>query len=180
MEKNLQTLKRIINESIEEYRTKKKVEEPQEKYDWEGGLEMTMDDLKDKFAEPEEYNDKKAGGKYEINPSNPSFFVNGKEMPAESISQFHNDFAIVKCNGQQGFIDKDGELLGGKFYSRCDDFEDGWGLVINSDGKRNYVNADGNYLLPVWVDRASSFMNGEAMVKNGGSMYKIDPQGNVI
>ena len=179
-------LKSLIRESMEEilnqeYRTKKQAEKPVEpEYEWMKGLELSMDDVNDKFEEEPEYNDKGAGGDYEINSSDPVFYVNGKEMNANSISPFHNDFAIVKCNGQEGFIDKNGELLGGKFYNRCDDFEDGWGLVVDETGKRNYVNADGKYLLPNWVTRASTFMNGEATVIDNGQMYKIDTQGNII
>lgn len=183
MKKNLKFLKRIINESIEEiinqeYRTKKPVEPKEEGPEWMKGIELSMDDIKEKFAGEEEYNDNTAGGKYEINPSNPIFYVNGREMPAQSITPFHNDFATVKCNGQEGFIDKDGELLGSKFYRKCDDFEDGWGLVINDENKRNYVNKDGKYLLPTWVSRASSFMGGQAIVINNGERYTIDTQGN--
>ena len=179
-------IKKIIRESMEEmlnqeYRIKKKPEKPTEpEYEWMKGLELSMDDINDKFEEEPEYNDKKAGGDYEIDPANPVFYVNGKEVTANSITPFHNDFALVKCNGQQGFIDRDGELLGGRLYSRCDDFEDGWGLVVDETGKRNYVNKDGNYLLPNWVTRASTFMNGEAMVMDNGRMYKIDPQGKII
>ena len=180
-------IRRLIRESMEEmlsqeYRTKK-IQEPQpeeEEPEWMKGLELTMDDVKAMFAEEPDYNDNNAGGDYEIDNANPIFYVNGKEMQADSITPFHNDFAIVKCNGQQGYIDKDGELLGGKFYSRCDDFEDGWGLVSDETGKRNYVNKDGEYLLPNWVTRASSFMNGEAMVMDNGQRYKIDTQGNII
>ena len=181
-------VKRLIRESMEEvlnqeYRTKKNpepVEEPEPEPEWMKGLEVTMDDVKAMFDQGPKYDDSKAGGDYEIDNENPVFYVNGKEITADSISPFHNDFAIVKCNGQQGFIDKNGELLGGKFYTRCDDFEDGWGLVVDETGKRNYVNARGEYLLPNWVTRASSFMNGEAMVMDNGNRYKIDTQGNVI
>lgn len=181
-------LEKLIRESMEEvlnqeYRTKKNPEqtkEPEEEPEWLKGLEVTMDDVRAMFDQGPKYDDSKAGGDFEIDNENPVFYVNGKEMSAESISPFHNDFAIVKCNGQQGFIDKDGELLGGKFYSRCDDFEDGWGLVVDETGKRNFVNAQGEYLLPNWVTRASSFMNGEAMVMDNGNRYKIDPRGNII
>jgi hypothetical protein len=179
------TLMQIVQESIEEvlnqeYRVKKAQPEPEEKYDCMDKLDPTVDDIKEKFADEPEYNDKSAGSDYEVNPDNPVFYVNGKEMSAESITPFHNGFAIVKCNGQQGFIDKDGELVGGKFYARCDDFEDGWGLVVNNEGKRNYVNGQGEYLLDHWVGRASTFMNGEAIVLDNGKRYKIDTQGNVL
>lgn len=167
----------------QEYRTKKKPDLPKEepeRYEWEDKLDPTMDDIREKFAREEEFNDQKAGGTFEINNTNPIFYVKGNEMAADSISPFHNDFAVVKCNGQEGFIDKNGELLSGKFFKKCDDFEDGWGLVINNEGKRNYINADAEFLLPYWVSRASTFMNGEAIVVDNGERYKIDTQGNKI
>ena len=177
-------VRRIIRESMEEilsqeYRTKKvKPEELEdETYAWSGELDPKISDLK---KDNDTFDDRSAGGEYKINQANPTFYVNGEEMDADSISNFHNDFAIVKCNGQEGFINKDGELVGGIFFNRCDDFEDGWGLVVNSDGKRNYINGEGEFLLDNWVGRASSFMNGEAMVINNGQRYKIDTQGNII
>lgn len=181
-------LEKLVRESMEEvlnqeYRTKKNPEQTkgsEEEPEWLKGLEVTMDDVRAMFDQGPKYDDSKAGGDFEIDNENPVFYVNGKEMSADSISPFHNDFAVVKCNGQQGFIDKDGELLGGKFYSRCDDFEDGWGLVVDETGKRNYVNAEGEFLLPNWVTRASSFMNGEATVMDNGQRYKIDTEGNII
>ena len=181
--KEREYLKRIISESLEECLVKKgriTEDDRPEEYDWMKGLEMSMDDVKKKFSTEAGYDDRKAGGDYEINNTNPVFYVNGREMTAQSISPFHNDFAIVKCNGQQGFIDKDGELLGGKFFAACDDFEDGWGKVKDETGKFNYINAEGEYLLPTWVSRTSGFMGGEAIVMNNGERYKIDTKGNIL
>ena len=145
--------------------------------DWD---DYSYENIKDMYNDDEEeFDDSQAGGDYQIDPRNPYFIdKSGKEIPADAIGQFHNDFAIVKKDGQVNYINSDGIILSDEWFDACNDFESGFGMV-SKNMKRNFVGSDGQLLLDTWVDRAGDFVGNTAPVIINGQRYTVDRNGNI-
>ena len=145
--------------------------------DWD---DYSYENIKDMYNDDEEeFDDSQAGGDYQIDPRNPYFIdKSGKEVPADAIGQFHNDFAIVKKDGQVNYINSDGVILSDEWFDACNDFESGFGMV-SKNMKRNFVGSDGQLLLDTWVDRAGDFVGNTAPVIINGQRYTVDRNGNI-
>ena len=147
--------------------------------DYNPDWDESMEDIMAKFEEPEEFDDSKAGGNYQIDFSNPYFFTkDGQRVDADAIGNFHNDFAIVKKDGKVNYVDNEGRILSDEWFAACNDFEDGFGMVSNGM-KRNFVGSNGQLLLSTWVDRAGDFIGGRAPIMINGERHEVDRSGNI-
>lgn len=137
------------------------------------------DDIAHRFSDEKEFDDSRAGGDYEIDPSDPYFFTkDGKRVDADIIGNFHNDYAIVKKSGKCNFINVNGVIVSDMWFDACNDFENGYAMV-SKGGKRNFVGGDGSLLLPEWVDRAGDFIGNRAPIIINGERHEVDRNGTI-
>ena len=197
-----ESLKKALMENIEgEYRTKgslnkstlaKNAEKSEEETladsekqqenadDYNPDWDDSIEDIMAKYKKNDDYDDSQAGGEYKIDKYDPYFFdKEGNRCTADAIGNFHNDFAIVKCDEKVNYIDKDGVVLSDDWFDACNDFEDGFGLVMK-DRKKNFICSNGSLLLDTWVDRAGDFVAGEAPVIINGQMYRVNRRGEIM
>lgn len=177
---NKKTLEKNAGKTPEEIiadREAKKAEEQEYNPDWD---DYSMDNIKGLYGDEEpEFDDTKAGGEYQIDHANPTFYdKNGKEQDADAIGDFHNDFAIVKKDGKVNYINSEGTIISDQWFDACNDFEGGFGLVSMAT-KRNFVDGQGQLLLSDWVDRAGDFIGDTAPVIINGQRLTVDKQGNI-
>lgn len=177
---NKKTLEKNAGKSAEEIiadREKKAAEDAEYNPDWD----ESMEDILSKYREDDEYDDSMAGGEYKIDKANPYFYTKtGERVDADAIGNFHNDFAIVKKDGQVNYVDCDGKILSDEWFDACNDFEDGFGMV-SKDRKRNFVDSSGNLLLgDNWADRAGDFIGGSAPIIINGERHNVDRNGRIF
>jgi hypothetical protein len=177
---NKKTLEKNAGKSAEEIiadREKKAAEDAEYNPDWD----ESMEDILSKYKEDDEYDDSMAGGEYKIDKADPYFYTKtGERVDADAIGNFHNDFAIVKKDGQVNYVDCDGKILSDEWFDACNDFEDGFGMV-SKDRKRNFVDSSGNLLLgDNWADRAGDFIGGSAPIIINGERHNVDRSGRIF
>lgn len=139
---------------------------------------------------------------YERNSFNVSYTVNGKEVSrlfdrnGNVLFDSESDFILCNCDFRDGFlpiknpnpvqygcefnyIDKEGHLLSDVWYGKCIQFDNGFGIVMNSKCRWNYIDKNGDILTPdVWYSRCEPFSEGFGRVlKVNGRMTFVDKKG---
>jgi len=90
-----------------------------------------------------------------------------------NCKSFHGGFGIVKfaSNDEETFVDRNGNLLDNKHFSKCYDFKDGVAKVENDKGQFNYIDRYGKELFNKWI---SLKYNGEYV----GGFLKVENTGD--
>ena len=110
------------------------------------------------------------------------------ELPSdyEYASHFINGFAIIRTISgllRYNIIDEYGKPVSDKWFYLCNNFFDGWAVVMTSTEKYNYIDSNGRFMFKNdrWLCR--NFCNGYAIVSdnNNENLWNIiDTSGNEI
>ena len=98
----------------------------------------------------------------------------------DCVFPFYEGRGIVIQNDKYGFIDTEGNLIGG-WYNEASRYVDGIACVRIGD-RFTYIDKNGNPIKKdLWFSEASAFTNGRALVKQISGLYNfIDCKGNLL
>ena len=95
------------------------------------------------------------------------------------ISDFREDFAIVKLNNKYNFINKNCELLTERWFDFCGDFYEGFAAIKIND-KWNFINQNCELLNKEWFDFCGDFYEGFAAININNKWNYINPKGELL
>ena len=95
------------------------------------------------------------------------------------VGDFIEGFTIVRLNGRQNFIDKNGNFLSDQWFDGAYDFREGFARVRLND-KWNFVDRNGNFLSDRWLESVNDFSEGFAAVRLNGKWNFIGGNGRLI
>lgn len=106
--------------------------------------------------------------------------LKGKEIIKPSLDkapEFKDDgYAMVESQGEHGWIDRKGTLLGGRFFDDCRDFSDGM-APVKVDGLWGFIDEKGNPAVEPQFDDVRNFKNGVCAVGISGHWGLISKSG---
>jgi len=110
------------------------------------------------------------------------------ELPPdyEYASRFINGFAIIRTISgllRYNIIDEYGKPVSDEWFYLCNNFFDGWAVVMTSNEKYNYIDTNGRFMFKNGRWMCHNFCSGYAVVSDVNSMYSyniIDTSGNEI
>jgi hypothetical protein len=111
---------------------------------------------------------------------------NGNEtisLPDDIISvwPFYENWALFAAKGEQSYIDKNNNLIGGGiFFADGNRFQENAASVKCDNGKYGYINTSGNFIINCNFDVARVFQNQMAVVKINNELGVINKQGEIL
>lgn len=118
---------------------------------------------------------------YIINARNGSTKLLGKVVDFEDYL-YEYDICTIKVGGglaDYGFLDRQGNLLGGQLFDYAHSFSEGVAAVEGHNGKWGYIDTNGNPVTEMIYDSAYDMKNGYAQVIKNDKWGLIDRTGKV-
>ncbi|TGL52279.1 WG repeat-containing protein [Leptospira kemamanensis] len=96
------------------------------------------------------------------------------------IGDFHDGYAVFRegedRKGPRGFLNKKGDLLGGKYYDMTYNFQNGYGAV-ELNRKYGLIDRTGKIVVPIQYDLITGIHNGWAVFKREEHQGLVNAQG---
>lgn len=110
------------------------------------------------------------------------------ELPSdyEYASRFTNGFAVIRTISgllRYNIIDENGNYVSDEWFYLCNNFFDGWAVVMTSTERYNYIDTNGRFMFKNDRLLCRNFCNGYAIVSdndNENSWNIIDTSGNKL